>query len=116
MSPRPIRILALAAGLASMSLAVAAAAQPQVAPVDVDARAPEAVTLDVTGKDFAAVRPQVRAAAARVCGNAVANHDISFVDESWCSETAASKAMHRFAVIAAHRTFAASGLIVLSAR
>jgi hypothetical protein len=116
MSPLRHTLLAPIAALAAMSFALPAFAQPQLAPVDVNARPPETIRLDVTGQDIAAVRPAVRAAAAMVCSNAVTNRDISFVDEAWCGEAAASHAMAQFATIVRHRTFAASTTIVLAAR
>jgi hypothetical protein len=116
MSTRPIRLLALAAGLASLSLAVPAFAEHQVAPLDVNARAPESIRLDVTGKDVAAVRPIIRTAAAKVCRNAVDNGDISFVDRTWCSQQAASDAMQQFLVIVSHRQIAQADVLVLTAR
>jgi hypothetical protein len=116
MSKPKTHVLPILAALSVMSFALPAFAQPEISPANVTGKAPETVRLDVTGADFATVRPMVHQAAATVCRNAVSNHDITFVDETWCSETAAYKAMRQFAVIVSHRNYADSGVIVLSAR
>lgn len=116
MSKPKSRILPMLAALATMSFTVPAFAQPQVTPLSVTPGAPESVRLDVTGLSYGTVRPQVHSAARLVCRNAVTNRDISFTDEDWCSDAAFYKAMRQFDAIVSHRTFADSGMIVLSAR
>jgi hypothetical protein len=108
--------LALAAALVGASLPLPAAAQPDVSPVDVTSRAPTAVRVSIVGKQKAAVRTEVRAAARFVCRNAIGNHELAIGDFRWCSDGASYKAMRRYAAITQGRGFADSGVILLSAR
>jgi hypothetical protein len=111
------RLLAIAAALVAASISLPALAQPgQVSPIDVTGKAPTTLRINVVGKDFATVRGEVHAAAATVCSNAVDNHELSFVDNAWCRDTAAYKAMRTYSRASKAPLFAQSGVIVLSAR
>jgi hypothetical protein len=104
----------IAAALAAASLALPAAAQPEVAPLSVS-KAPTTITISLAGKDRAAVRKDVKTAARTVCHNAIYNYELAFDDLTWCSDKSAAKAMKRYAAIVAHRQFADSGVITLAA-
>jgi len=111
------RIIAALTALAVSAAALPAFAQGnQVTPLDVTAKAPTSIAVQIRGRDQAAVRHDIRVAADTVCSNAVDNRDISFVDRGWCADRAADKANHQYAAYVRTFAFAASGYIVLSAR
>jgi hypothetical protein len=105
-----------AAALAAASLALPAAAQPDLAPVNVSGKAPTTLRISIGGLEKAAVRRQVGAAAHSVCRNAIRNRELDLFDFQWCSDGATRKAMHRYSQMTQGRVLAGRGVILLSAR
>lgn len=93
MSPNvSLPILAAAAALAFGVLSSPVQAQ-EVSGVKVTAEAPTSIRINVTGLAVPAVRHQVRAAAVRVCSNAVSNRQLDYFDGEWCRAATTDKTM-----------------------
>ena len=104
---------ALAASAALATVPVAASAQ-EVAPVNVESRAPTEVRIAIAGKPALEVRREVGEAAGVVCRNAQLNRELAFYDYGWCRDATQRRAMSHYATIVRHQgaQFAARELIL----
>lgn len=119
MSARSSLSLLPAAAAAALLIGGGGAAHAQsVSEVDVNARAPTQISINLAGKSVETVRIEVRRAARTVCENAVDNRELEMGDLLWCKQKSAAKAYRRYDDILARASQTASlpGTIVLSSR
>ncbi|HEY9216474.1 MAG TPA: hypothetical protein VIO94_00385 [Phenylobacterium sp.] len=110
-------LLSWAAGLASVALLTSPVQAQTVSAVDLVAL-PTQVRINIVGKDYTAVRQDVRHAAGFVCRNARTRGELNPADVSWCAGKAATKTMKRYRKALANGEVQTAGMgqIVLSAR
>jgi hypothetical protein len=105
------------AAVAALAMSVPAANAQEVGGVDVQARAPTTLRLDIRGMDSTAVSKAVHVAARTVCGNAIDNREVNLGDFITCRDDSVGAAMKTYAAMTtSHKVAPFDRAIVLSAR
>ncbi len=105
------------AAVAALAMSAPVANAQDVGTVNVQARAPTTVRLDIRGMDRIAVSEAVHIAASDVCGNAIDNREVDLGDLIPCRDATVGKAMKHYAAMTSSGNVAAiDRAIVLSAR
>ncbi|HEX5378428.1 MAG TPA: hypothetical protein VFW47_07620 [Phenylobacterium sp.] len=87
--------LGAVAALALSAISVPIQAQ-EVSSLQVTAKAPTSIKVEVTGMKTPAVRHVVRIAAVQVCRNAVYNGELDYFDNEWCQGATTDVTMSQY--------------------